>query len=184
VAWFSLGAGVTSLIVFLSLVRPHWESILQQLTISSRNVYGVAAAEDRPRLVLFGWEGLGMTLNLFWTQCVVLVVAAGALLIARLGKALPSRPDLVELLCWSWVVGGLLFLACQGYQPDRRFLFLLPPIAVLAWQGASQGALRVPAREDWRGRGADRHAMLLGALWGRLSRSTRTPCSITGFSRL
>ena len=166
VAWFALGAGVTTLIVFLSLVRPNWESILQQLTISSRNVYGAAAGEDRPRLILFGWEGLGMTLNLFWTQCVVLLVAAGALLIARLGKALPRRPDLVELLCWSWVLVGLFFLASQGYQPDRRFLFLLPPIAVLAWQAASEGALRVPSREEWRGPRADRHSMLLGAFLG------------------
>jgi hypothetical protein len=166
VAWFALGAGVTTLIVLVSLVRPNWESILQQLTISSRNVYGAAAGEDRPRLILFGWEGLGMTLNLFWTQCVVLLVAAGALLIARLGKAHPRRPDLVELLCWSWVLVGLFFLASQGYQPDRRFLFLLPPIAVLAWQAASEGALRVPSREEWGGPRADRHSMLLGAFLG------------------
>jgi len=166
VTWFALGAGVTTLIVFLSLVRPNWESILQQLSISTRNVYGAAAGEDRPRLVLFGWEGLGMTLNLFWTQCLVLLAAAGALLIARLGKALPRRPDLLELLCWSWVVVGLLFLASQGYQPDRRFLFLLPPIAILAWQAASEGALRVPAREEWRGPGADRHSMVLGGFLG------------------
>jgi hypothetical protein len=166
VGWFALGAGVTSLILVLALVRPNWESIQQQLTISSRNVYGAEAVEDRPRLVLFGWEGLGMTLNLFWDQCEVLLLAAGALLVARLGKALPRRPDLVELLCWSWVLVGMLFLASQRYQPDRRFLFLLPPIAVLAWQAASEGALRVPAREEWRGPGADWRSMLLGALLG------------------
>jgi hypothetical protein len=166
VAWFALGAGLTSLIVVLALVRPNWESILQQLTISSRNVFGAEAVEDRPRLVLFGWERLGMTLNLFWSQCAVLLVAVGALLVARLGKALPRRPDLVELLCWSWILVGLLFLAFQRYQPDRRFLFLLPPIAVLAWQAASDGALRVPAREEWRGPGADWRSMLLGALVG------------------
>src|SRR4030095_13221653 len=166
VAWFALGAGVTSLVVILVLVRPNWVSILGQLTISSRNVFGAEAVEDRPRLVLFGWEGLGMTLNLFWSQCAVLLVAGGALLVSRLGKALPRRPDLVELLCWTWILVGLLSLAFQRYQPDRRFLFLLPPIAVLAWQAASEGALRVPSREEWRGPGADRHSMLLGAFLG------------------
>ncbi len=167
VGWFALGAGVASVIVVLLLVLPHWEAIRQQLTISARNVYGAESPEAVSRVVLFGWEGLGMTLNLFWVQSAILLLAVAALLIARLGKALPRRPDLVELLCWAWILGGLLFLATQRYQPDRRFLFLMPPVAVLAWQAASDGALRIPARDEFRGpSGTEWPSILLGAFLG------------------
>ncbi len=165
--WFALGAGVTSLSVVLFLVLPHSEAIRQQLSISARNVYGAESPEARSRLVLFGWEGLGMTLNLFWEQSAILLLAAAALLIARLGKVLPRRPDLVELLCWAWILGGLLFLATQRYQPDRRFLFLMPPLAILAWQAVSDGALRIPARDEFRGpAGQGWPSILLGAFLG------------------
>ncbi|HSE68161.1 MAG TPA: glycosyltransferase family 39 protein [Gemmatimonadales bacterium] len=167
VAWFALGSGVASLGVVLFLVAPHWAAIQQQLSISARNVYGAESPEAMSRIVLFGWECLGMTLNLFWVQSAVLLFAVAGFLIARLGKALPQRPDLVELLCWAWVLGGVLILATQHYQPDRRFLFLMPPVAILAWQAASGGALRVPARDEWsRPSGTDWPWMLLGAFLG------------------
>src|SRR5262245_2634178 len=165
VAWFALGAGVTSLCVVLFLVLPHWEAIRQQLSISARNVYGPESPQAIFRMVLFGWEGFGMTLNLFWVQSAILLFAVAALLIARLSKAVPQRPDLVELLCWVWVVGGTLFLATQHYQPDRRFLFLMAPVAILAWQAASGGALRIPGRGEWSSR-AEWPSMLLGAFLG------------------
>jgi 4-amino-4-deoxy-L-arabinose transferase-like glycosyltransferase len=167
VVWFALGAGVTSLSVVLFLVLPHWEAIRQQLSISARNVYGAESPEAAPRIVLFGWEGLGMTLNLFWVQSGILLFAVAAFLFARLGRALPRRPDLVELLCWTWILGGVLFLASQHYQPDRRFLFLMPPVAILAWQAVSDGALRIPARDEFkRPSGAEWPSMLLGAFLG------------------
>ena len=165
--WFALGACATSAIVVLVLVLPHWEAIRQQLTISARNVYGAESPGEGSRVVLFGWEGLGMTLNLFWVRSAILLLAMAALLVTRLGKALPGRPDLVELLCWAWILGGLLFLATQRYQPDRRFLFLMPPLVILAWQAASDGVLRIPSREELRGLSrAEWPSMLLGALVG------------------
>ncbi|HEY7028352.1 MAG TPA: glycosyltransferase family 39 protein [Gemmatimonadales bacterium] len=167
VGWFTLGAGIASLAVVLLLVLPHWQAIRQQLSISARNVYGTESPEAASRIVLFGFEGLGMTLNLFWVQSAVLLFGVAALLIARLGKGLQRRPDLVELLCWVWVLGGVLFLATELYQPDRRFLFLMPPVAILAWQAASGGALRIPARDEWsRPSGAEWPAMLVGAFLG------------------
>lgn len=176
---------MTSLIVLLFLVRPHWAAIQQQLSISARNVYGAEAIEANARVVLFGWDGLGMALNLFWVQSAVLLLAVVALLIARLGKALPNRPDLVELLCWAWSLAGLLFLATQHYQPDRRFLFLMPPVAILAWQAVSQGALRIPSREEFRRHsGADWPAMLLGALLGAGFAFFTQPILIPGFLAL
>ncbi|MCG8459442.1 MAG: hypothetical protein MI919_24455, partial [Holophagales bacterium] len=39
--------------------------------------------------------------------------------------------DPTRLLCWCWLLGGLVLVGLQEYQPDRRYLFLMLPVAIL-----------------------------------------------------
>ena len=49
--------------------------VSRQMAVSLGNVYAETAHLDQGRVTLFGWEGLGLTMNWFFIQCGVLILA-------------------------------------------------------------------------------------------------------------
>jgi 4-amino-4-deoxy-L-arabinose transferase-like glycosyltransferase len=142
-----------------------WAEVKEQLfTIS----WGTAFIPTRPefgRMPLLGWSGWGMTPNGFFRQTLVPLTAVLLLAMARIGRSASDSRDSTERLCWSWLGVSLLLLGIQQYQPDRRFLFLLPPVAYLAVIACRAGGVLLPSRNDVQGAGRLRR-IALGALLG------------------
>jgi len=141
---FCAAGSVVLLAVLLLLVFPHWEAVRQQLTISLKEAFEEASHPAEDRVSFFGWGGLGMSMNGFFREMVIFLAAALVFLVSRVTRMVKRPADIVELLCWSWLVIGLLFLARQSYQPDRRFLFLAPAVAILACLGVQEGGMVLP----------------------------------------
>lgn len=57
-----------------------------------------------------------------------------ALVLAVHALAYRARPfDPLELMCWCWLAAGSIQVGLlRLWQPDRRYLFLVPPLAILA----------------------------------------------------
>jgi 4-amino-4-deoxy-L-arabinose transferase-like glycosyltransferase len=153
-------------ILVLALVVPNWEAVSHQLGVSLRNVYSEGVHSDQGRMELFGWRSLGLSMNWFFIQCCVLILTASVFAVARLGRAVDHPVEPQELFCWIWLGVGLLFLANQQYQPDRRFLLLLPPLTYLACSAVQLSGLRIPGRPSLAGRGEWWRVVAIGALAG------------------
>ena len=63
-----------------------------------------------------------------------LPLLATALVLAVRALALRARPfDPLALMCWCWLAAGSIQVGLlRLWQPDRRYLFLVPPLAILA----------------------------------------------------
>jgi 4-amino-4-deoxy-L-arabinose transferase-like glycosyltransferase len=164
---FVVAALATSAVVVLAMI-PEWNGVMHQVGVSLRMAFsGVETnSEEWQRYTLFGWNGFGLVRGAMVAQTVVPLLAVLLLLVARLGRATARPLDLVELFAWCWLLLGLLFIGFERYQPDRRFLFLLPAIAILAAPAFSDGGVRLPCREGFAGAGAKWRTMLAGALLG------------------
>lgn len=83
------------------------------------------------RVLLFGTP-LGFRLNNFFRYEWYLLVVAAAFGAARIARVIRRPVTAIELASWIWVLLGLGVMGLQTYQQDRRFLFLVPPLAMLS----------------------------------------------------
>jgi 4-amino-4-deoxy-L-arabinose transferase-like glycosyltransferase len=163
---FTVSALVAAVIVILVLVVPNWDGVAHQLGISLRSVYTRVGVAEGFRIPLFGWKAFGLSANLFFFQCGVLLLTVLIFAAARLGRAVNHPVEIEELFCWVWLTVGLVFLAIQQYQPDRRFLLLMPPVTYLAVTAVMTGGLRIPGRPGLMGRRQWWRSALIGGLLG------------------
>ncbi len=82
-------------------------------------------------------------------QAPLLLALTGWLAARRFAAGAWRRFDALTLLCWCWLLGGLALVAVQEYQPDRRFLFLVPPLAILVADAVARRRLRWPSAADF-----------------------------------
>ncbi len=159
VAWFGVGAILIAIPVAIVVVA-NWSFVWGYLVVSLRSLMEIAYT-PRVDLIpgLFRLPATG-----FAQQSLVQVVAVGVLVWQRGLRMRSDRPDDIERIAWIWLGFGLLSLGFINYQPDRRFLLLSVPLAILcatAVEGPS--APRLPAQASPVG--AARRA-LSGALLG------------------
>ena len=83
------------------------------------------------RVLLFGTP-LGFRLNNFFRYEWYLLLVAAAFGAARIARVIRRPVTAIELASWIWVLLGLGVMGLQTYQQDRRFLFLVPPLAMLS----------------------------------------------------
>jgi 4-amino-4-deoxy-L-arabinose transferase-like glycosyltransferase len=164
---FTIAAGASVALVVLAMI-PEWDSVVHQLGVSLRMAFAGAdtGSAEWQRFTLFGWAGFGLVRGALVTQTVVPLVAVLLLLVARLGRAVSRPVDLVELFAWCWLLLGLLFIGFERYQPDRRFLYLMPAIAILASTVLGDGGVPLPSRAGFAGSGGRWRAALAGAVTG------------------
>lgn len=140
---FSLGAFVAYAVtaaVLLALVgvvylRPYAGDVWTHFQIQMADGAALGAAMT-DRVLLFGTR-LGFRLNEFFRTQWYLVVATGLFGAARIARVVRRTVTTVELAAWIWLVMGLGVMGLQAYQVDRRFLFLIPPMAMLTAIGVS-----------------------------------------------
>jgi 4-amino-4-deoxy-L-arabinose transferase-like glycosyltransferase len=186
---FCAAAAATSAILAVVWVIPHWSGIEASILPGARR-----ASLGNP-LAGFGLFGLVRPLgsstlapNGFLTQTAGLLVLTLWVLCDRI--AAPGvRLDPLRRACWSWLGVGALVLGCSYFQPDRRYLILLPPLAILAGLELADGALAIPGRERLAGRaGRWRRIALALAVGGFAGLCLRHPLanemqSLWGWSR-
>jgi 4-amino-4-deoxy-L-arabinose transferase-like glycosyltransferase len=105
-----------------------------QIQMSDGAIFGAAMTD---RLLLFGTRA-GFRLNDFFRSEWYLIVVTALFGAARIARVTRRPLTTVEIAAWIWVVMGFGVMALQSYQVDRRFLFLIPPMAMLAGIAASQ----------------------------------------------
>jgi len=150
-------AAGAALLAILYLV-PHWPAVLGEFRSNTL----IATNPDQSTgggLRVFLWYGFRAepgtrnVLNGFFLQEAPLVLAVALLAVARLlgrGRG-PAGP--LERACWWWIGLTLAFLSIQSYQPDRRFLLLAPPFAILlasTTEAAAAGAGGPSRPRAWR----------------------------------
>lgn len=163
--YFTITAAAALGIVVLVLVVPHLAQIRAQIAADGGHVFSESGHGPGGRVALFGWDRFGFRLNGFFRNTWLLLLPVLLLAVTRMTGAARRRLDIVELFFWNWLVTGMLFLGLQFYQPDRRFLFLMPAVAVLAAAGCLRSGLFIPDRargSDWRSPAR----ILAGALLG------------------
>lgn len=126
IGWFAGGAALVAALVAMIAI-PHWAFVWEYLAVSVENV-GVPTRD--PSIHLFG--GLAhLPPSHFALQSVTQILVVGAFAWKRLLESSDSEQDLVEQIAWIWLGLNLLFLSQVVSQPDRRFLLLAPPLAIL-----------------------------------------------------
>lgn len=125
---FAAGAGLAALILGVFWVLPHSEGIATELGYqfegTSRDgslLRMLLSFANTPRP-----EGSHLQAFLapsWWALSAALVVSA------QRGRP-PARGPLAQL-SWLWLLSGLLLVALQWYQPERRLLLVVPPLAIL-----------------------------------------------------
>ncbi len=137
--------GVAAFAVFF--VLPNRLVIDRQFAVSSHGFYAPEGEWSRSdRVGLFGWTKLGFRPNGFFVMdgyLIALVAIYGA---ARIAKRLAASMSRIEVTCWVWLVVGGVYLSAFIYQPDRRFLFLVPPLAIIAGRALGSAQELVPSR--------------------------------------
>jgi len=160
---YAAAVGATLIVVGLVYLRPHaddvWLHLQQQMADAA-----ALGARATDRVLLFG-SRLGYRRNEFFTNEWYLLILAAALGAARLARVLRRPLTTIEVACWLWLLMGLGAMGLQTYQQDRRFLFLVPPLAIMS---ALLLAEPVELGESaWQGRRARRIAV--GAAAGLLA---------------
>lgn len=149
VLWWLAGAAAASVVVALVLIAPNWEGFRGQLLLNAGNA--LAETADRPAAGLLGIPRLRLSFNTFWSQSAVPIATILLLGISRLAAAERSPASRLEVFAWAWLVAGVGFIAVQAGQPDRRFLLLVPPMAVLFGTVLERGGVALPCRFGSRG---------------------------------
>ncbi len=167
VATFAGGAALAALVSWFTVVGPHWALVRQDLAVSLATQASEAGGSHAGVIPFFGLPGFGFRFGGFFQMSVVPLALVVLLLVGRLSRAeqRPLRAD--EMLGWAWLVIGLGFIGLLHFQRDRRFLILMPAVALLAGRALAEGGIWLPARQPeipwWRRAAAGAAA---GALLG------------------
>ncbi len=141
---FTLTFVVASAGIAVSLVLPHWDGVRTEF---ASNVKIAVAPTNRlgglGRLLWFGFRdevGLNrLIMSGFFAQEPMLVISIASIGIARLMRRDPRPSPALEQGCWVWALVMLGSIAAQSYQPDRRYLLLVPPLAMLLGIAGARG---------------------------------------------
>jgi 4-amino-4-deoxy-L-arabinose transferase-like glycosyltransferase len=136
----SLVFGATALLgaaaIAVSFVLPNWSAVAAEFhsnTLQAIDSRLTVIDRIRPFLWLGYRDEQGapkMIVGLF-AQETALVVSVALLALARLlGRERRPLGEL-ERCCWWWIAVTFAFFPIQTYQPDRRYLLLVPPLAIL-----------------------------------------------------
>lgn len=118
--------GVVGVVFLRPYAHDVWLHFQQQM--SDGKALGARVTD---RVLLFGTP-LGFRLNSFFRYEWYLLLVAGAFGAARIARVIRRPVTAIEIASWIWVVLGLGVMGLQTYQQDRRFLFLVPPLAMLS----------------------------------------------------
>ena len=149
----SLVFGATALLgamaVAVSYVAPHWPAVAAEFRSNTLQAVGPGLTiGDRIRPFLWlGFRdqqyGPRVIIGLF-AQETALVVSVALLALARLLGRARRPPGELERCCWWWIAITLAFLAIQAYHPDRRYLLLVPPLAILLGLAVGGAGVALP----------------------------------------
>jgi len=121
-------AGVLAVVIVAFLI-PHLEDVRLHFAQQMRDGAELGALQIE-RLQLFG-SRLGFRMNGFFRHEWHLFIPVAAFAAARMARIARTPVTTIELAAWIWLVLGLGVMGLQTYQNDRRFVFLVPPLAVL-----------------------------------------------------
>lgn len=133
------------------MALPHWSVVTDELASN----YTEAAGDGPTSWLNFGYLGVDprnySLMGGFLPQCWPMIAAVCLLALEALfGPRRESRDaNQLRIICWIWFILGIGFVALQRYQPDRRYLWVIPPMVVLVALRISEGGLRfVGPRSD------------------------------------
>jgi hypothetical protein len=158
-------AGLALGVYALAWVLPHKTALGQYIDEMSVGAFAPVARGARPdRVSLFGFTTLGFRMNGFFGMQWYLLILAACFAASRITRTLRAPVTQLEIACWAWLAIGSLSLARLFYQPDRRFLFLVPPLVVLCALFLGRDIALGPSR--WSGRSRVVSFAAAGALLG------------------
>lgn len=126
------GAAALAVLAIVGVVflRPHaadvWLHFQTQMSDGA-----VLGAKVTTRVALFATR-LGYRLNGFFRYERILLIVTAAFGAARIARVIRRPVTTIEIVSWIWLVLGIGAMGLQTYQQDRRFLFLIPPLAMLS----------------------------------------------------
>ena len=156
---FVASAAVGSAALAVFYLVPNWQAVVGEFRSNAL----IATNPNLPTgggLRPFLWYGFREdpggpnVMNGFFAQEVALIVSVAVLAVSRLlGRGRRPVGDL-ERCCWWWIGLTLAFLSIQTYHPDRRYLLLVPPCAMLVGlaaggEGAAPSLVRRISRWRW-----------------------------------
>jgi 4-amino-4-deoxy-L-arabinose transferase-like glycosyltransferase len=140
--------GATAIAV--AFVVPNWPAVVAEFRGNLRQTIAPSltiGAMIRPFLWL-GFrdeQGASRVIVGLFTQETALVVSVALLALARLlGRERRPLGEL-ERCCWWWMGITLAFFAIQTYNPDRRYLLLVPPLAIIMGLAAGGSGAALPS---------------------------------------
>jgi 4-amino-4-deoxy-L-arabinose transferase-like glycosyltransferase len=126
IAWFSAGVALVAVPV-AAVVLANWSLVWGYLVVSLRSIRALTETLHVELIAgVFGLPPRGFAL-----QSIVQVAAAGVLAWQRVLRSREDHPDAIERIAWIWLGLGLLTVGLLRFQPDRRFLLLSAPLAIL-----------------------------------------------------
>jgi 4-amino-4-deoxy-L-arabinose transferase-like glycosyltransferase len=136
--------------VAVGVVLPHWETVRAAWSMFGKT------ADTGNVLSNFGLLGIDTELrertrpgpNGLLHQSWLLLVLAAIPAARGLVRGGARRLSPLGTMSACWVVGCLAVLGTQNSAQDRRYLLLLPPLAVMAALALRSGGLALPSRED------------------------------------
>ncbi len=133
---YAATAAIVLAVVGIVFLRPHAPDVWThfQIQMADGADYGAAMTD---RVLLFGTR-LGYRLNQFFQHEWYLIVVTGLFGAARIARVTRRPVTTVEIAAWIWLLMGFGVMGLQTYQVDRRFLFLIPPLAMLTALAVSQ----------------------------------------------
>ena len=123
-------AGVALAFVGVVYLRPHAHDVwihFQRQMADGAQLGGMVTT----RVALFGTR-LGFRLNGFFRNEIFLLIVTAAFGAARIARVIRRPVSTVEVASWVWLLLGIGAMGLQTYQQDRRFLFLIPALAMLS----------------------------------------------------
>jgi hypothetical protein len=149
IGWFAVGSGLPALAVTVLWVLPHFTLVATTLAYEAGPVLPASFPGLVGSLGQFGLHfGAHVGFDGFAAQTPILVAGVALLALQRLGRVRREPARAGEQLAWVWLLGGSLSVAIQRYQPDRRLLLLLPPMAILAAQAFASRRVALPSPSD------------------------------------
>lgn len=128
-AYAAVAAAVLA-VVGVVYLRPYAQDVWTHFRIQMADG-AFLGATVKDRVQLFGTP-MGFRLNEFFKLHSYLLVIVGIFAAARIARVVRIELTTVEIAAWIWLVLGFGIMSLQTYQQDRRFLFLIPPMAMLS----------------------------------------------------